>query len=59
MIKFLVYFMVFYYCAIMFIMIIDFITKFKYDLINKIYEPFMFSNIIIIILFLIGAVVDA
>ena len=51
--------MVFYYCAIMLIMIIDFITKFKYDLINKIYEPFMFSNIIIIILFLIGAVIDA
>ena len=59
MIKFLVYFMVFYYCAIILIMIIDFITKFKYDLINKIYEPFMFSNIIIIILFLIGAVIDA
>ena len=44
-----------YMCVLFVLMIIDFVTNYKYDLIDKIYEPVLIANLLLIILIVVKA----
>ena len=53
--NFMEYIFCIYMCVLFVLMIIDFVTNYKYDLIDKIYEPVLIANLLLIILIVVKA----
>ena len=53
--NFMEYIFCIYMCVVFVLMIIDFVTNYKYDLIDKIYKPVLIANLLLIILIVVKA----
>lgn len=53
--NFMEYIFCIYMCVLFVLMIIYFVTNYKYDLIDKIYEPVLIANLLLIILIIVKA----
>lgn len=53
--NFMEYIFCIYMCVLFVLMIIDFVTNYKYDLIDKIYKPVLIANLLLIILIVVKA----